>query len=122
MPLTDDTLNQMGTYLAPLLTHLSLHSADPGPTGTDNLLTTAARAAVTWQIGATGDLQLSDVAAFTGAPASTAVAYVAIWDDPTAGTYRGSVQLTGDDPSDLLTNDQGDYTVSNIYIDAVSSS
>lgn len=116
MPLTDTTLNLMGTYLTTLGTHLTLHSADPGTTGA-NLVTTAARVAASWSVDADGDLTLSATANFTGAAASTPVAYVGIWSALTGGTFRGGFAITGDP----TTNASGAYSVSNITINGTSS-
>ena len=66
MPLTDATLNSLGTSLAALCTHASLHTADPGSTGTN--LTTAARQAVTWSVisgGTSGTVSASGVVTAT---------------------------------------------------------
>lgn len=116
MALTDTTLNLMGTYLTTLATHATLHSADPGTTGT-SLVTTAARIALTWAVDADGDLTLSGQAAFTGAAASTAVTHVGLWSAITAGTFRGGFPLTGD----TTTNAAGEYTVTQITINGTST-
>lgn len=116
MPLTDGTLNLMGTYLTTIATHLTLHSADPGTTGT-NLVTTTARIAAAWAVDADGDLTLSSAAAFVGAPATTAVTYVGLWSALTAGTFRGGFALTGD----LTTNAAGEYTVTALTITGTST-
>lgn len=116
MPLTDTTLNLMGTYLTSIATHLTLHSADPGTTGT-SLVATAARIPAVWTVDADGDLTLSSSAAFTGAAASTAVTYVGLWSALTVGTFRGGFPLTGD----TTTNAAGEYTVTQITINGTST-
>jgi hypothetical protein len=116
MPLTDTTLNLMGTYLTTIGTHLTLHSADPGTTGT-SLVTTASRIAAAWTVDADGDLTLSGQAAFTGAAASTPVTWVGIWSASTGGTFRGGFPLTGD----TTTNAAGEYTVTQLTINGTST-
>lgn len=116
MALTDTTLNMMGTYLTGIATHLTLHSADPGTTGT-NLVTTASRVAASWSVDADGDLTLSSAAAFTGAAASTAVTHVGLWSAATSGTFRGGFPLTGD----TTTNAAGEYTVTQVTINGTST-
>lgn len=116
MPLTDGTLNLMGTYLTTIATHLTLHSADPGVTGT-NMVTTTSRIAASWTVDSDGDLTLSGASNFTGAPASTTVTWVGLWSASTGGTFRGGFQLTGD----TTTNSAGEFTISNITINGSSN-
>jgi hypothetical protein len=116
MPLTDATLNLMGVYLTTIATHLTLHSADPGTTGT-NLVTTAARIAAVWAVDADGDLSLSSAAPFTGAAATTAVTWCGLWSALTVGTFRGGFLLTGDQ----TTNAAGEYTITNLVINGTST-
>lgn len=114
MPLTDATLNLTGTYLGTLITHLSLHSADPLTTGANE--TTAGRQAVTWTVDADGDLT-SGSKAFTGGAASGAVTHVGYWSAATGGTFRGSKALTGD----ATFNAAGEYTVNQVTINGTST-
>lgn len=114
MPLTDATLNSLGTSLGALATHLSLHSADPGTTGANP--TTHTRVAVTWTVDADGDLT-SGSKAFTGGAANGAVTHVGLWSAATAGTFRGAFALTGD----LTSNAAGEYTVTQVTINGTSA-
>lgn len=114
MPLTDATLNSLGTHLGSLATHLSLHSADPGTTGINE--TTAARVAVSWTVDADGDLT-SGSKAFTGGASNGAVTHVGLWSANTGGTFRGSFALTGD----TTFNSAGEYTVTQVTINGTSS-
>src|SRR3954471_22605388 len=116
MPLTDTTLNLMGTYLTSIATHLTLHNGDPGTTGT-NLVTTAARIAASWSVDADGDLTLSSTAAFTGAAANAPVSYVGLWSGLTGGTFRGGYALTGDSTC----NAAGEYSVTQITINGTAT-
>ena len=114
MALTDATLQSLGNHLATLATHLSLHSADPGTTGTSE--TTATRQAVTWTVDADGDLT-SGSKAFTGGASNGAVTHVGLWSAATGGTFRGAFALTGD----TTFNSAGEYTVTQVTINGTSS-
>ncbi len=116
MPLTDACLTLMGTYLTTIATHLTLHSADPGTTGT-SLVATTARVAASWAVDADGDLTLSSSSAFTGAAPATAVTYVGLWSALTAGTFRGGFALSGDQTA----NAAGEYTVTALTINGTST-
>ena len=115
MALTDATLNLVGTYLAGLCTHASLHSANPGTTGANE--TTAGRQAVTFNVDADGDLTLSATENFTGGAASGAVAYVGLWSAASGGTFRGGFAITGD----ATFNAAGEYNLTGLTINATSS-
>lgn len=115
MPLTDATLNSLGTTLAGLCTHASLHTADPGATGAN--ASAAARKAVTFSVDADGDLTLTGTVAFTGGTANGACTHVGLWSALTAGTFRGGFALTGD----LTFNSAGEYTLTGLTINGTSS-
>jgi hypothetical protein len=115
MPLTDATLNLMGTYLSTIAGYLTLHSADPGTSGA-NLVTTDARVAASWAVDSDGDLTLTAAAAFTGAPPNSPVYYLGLWSDPTAGTFRGGLPLTGDNQ----TTAAGGYSVNQVTVTGTS--
>jgi hypothetical protein len=93
MPLTDGTLNSLGTHLAGLITHVSLHTAAPGSTGANE--STAARLPVTWTVDADGDLTTTQKN-FTGGAANGPVHSTGYWSAITGGTFRGSDPVTGD--------------------------
>lgn len=116
MPLTDTTLQMMGTYLTTIGTHLTLHSGDPGTTGA-NLVPTTARIAASWSVDADGDLTLSAQAAFVGAAANAPVSWVGIWSALTVGTFRGGFPLTGDTTANAL----GEYNVTALTINGTST-
>ena len=115
MPLTDASLQSLGNHLAGLITHLAIHTADPGTTGTSP--SAAARQPVTWTVDADGDLTLSAPVNFTGGAANGAATYVAGWSALTAGTFRGAWVLTGD----TTFNSAGQYTVSALTINGTST-
>lgn len=116
MPLTDTTLNLMGTYLTTIATHLTLHNADPGLSGA-NLVVTAARIPASWSVDSDGDLTLTATAAFTGAAANAPVSYVGLWSAVAGGTFRGGFPLTGD----TTCNAAGEYKVTQITVTGTAS-
>lgn len=121
MALTDAVLNSLGTSLSGLITHLELHTGDPGAAGTSNQ-TTAARQAVSWSVDADGDLTNTATVSFTGGAASGACTYVSLWGGAGAntkgtGTFRGSYALSGD----TTFNSSGQYDITSITINGTTS-
>lgn len=71
------------------ITHASLHSADPGTTGTSEISGGApayARKAISWVAGPS-DGAITGSVTFD-VPASTATTHVGLWDALTAGNFR----------------------------------
>lgn len=88
--------------------YVSLHSADPGATGANELTggTPAyARKAATWSAAAAGAKALSNQPVFD-VPAGSTVAFVGLWSALTAGTYLGCWDVT-----DEIYGGQGTYTL-----------
>lgn len=107
MALNNPAMVVAANALRGAMTHMQLHSADPGASGTSNV-TSAARQAVTWSAAtADGDFGLSSTIAFTGVAASGAATYVSLWSASTAGTWYGNFQLSGDQTA----NAAGEYNV-----------
>jgi hypothetical protein len=99
------------------ITHIQLHSGDPGASGTSNV-TTAARQPVTWSAAtADGDFGLASALNFTGVAASGATTYVSAWSALTAGTWYGNFALTGD----ATANAAGEYTVTALNLNGSAS-
>jgi hypothetical protein len=107
--LTNAALDDLAAYFGTRVDALSLHSADPGGTGA-NEITTDGRQVPAWDTNGSGQLTLSAAEDFTGAPAGTTVTHVGLW---LAGAYRGSVSRTR---GDAATNSAGEYSVSNITV------
>lgn len=117
MPLTDGTLNSLGTSLAGLCTHASLHTADPGSTGTNEVTGGGyARQAVSFTVDGDGDLTITGTLAFSG-PANGAAQFVGLWSAASGGTFRGGFALTGDQTF----NAAGQYNVTALTINGTSS-
>jgi hypothetical protein len=101
MPLNTDGITDATGALAAEITQMSLHSADPGATGTNE--TSAARQAVTLTDNGSGVLSVSNVA-FTGGAANGPVSHCGFW---AGATFKGSLALSGD----ATFNAAGEYTV-----------
>jgi hypothetical protein len=96
MPYSTVGKNAMLNALAALATRASLHSGDPGATGSSNELTGGspayARKAVAWITADAGNIGLSGSVAFDVPPAGV-VLYVGFWN--TGGTaYYGCALVT----------------------------
>lgn len=106
MPMSTAYLNAIAGTGRTSITHIQLHSADPGASGT-TAATTAARQAVTWAAVASGNFAMSGSLNFTGGAANGAVTHISYWSASTGGTYYGSAALTGD----TTFNSAGEYTL-----------
>lgn len=94
MPFTTSAKNTMLGSIAP--THVSLHSADPGQTGTSELTGGAyARVAGTFNAAAAGARALNEDVTLN-VPASTTVAFVGYWTAITGGTFLGSFDVVNE--------------------------
>jgi hypothetical protein len=110
MALNDTLLNIGVTAMQAAATHLSLHSATPNASGSNE--TTAARVAASWGTAANGDFATLSNKNFTGGAASGAVAAVGLWSAPTGGTFYGYFPITGD----AAFNSAGEYTLVSLTI------
>lgn len=113
MALNDNAKNAMLDHLASLATFASLHSADPGATGLNELAggTPAyARKSITWNAAATGALDSSNQPVFDVEGGDT-VAFVGFWSAVSAGTFYGSADVT-----DETFGGQGTYTLTDADI------
>ena len=113
MALNNSALDVAGNALAADITHLSLHSADPGAGGANE--TTAARQPAGWTV-TNGDLVATN-RNFTGGTPNGPVTHVGYWTAASGGTFRGSQPLSGD----TTFNAEGEYTVTNVTEDASAS-
>lgn len=83
--------------IAALVTHLSLHSGDPGTTGANEVTGGSpayARKAVTWGAAASRQVDIASAVAFD-VPASTTAFWVGMWSALSAGTYYGAIPVGG---------------------------
>lgn len=106
MPLNDAALVLAANAIQAAITHLSLHSADPGAGGANEVGT---RVAAAGAVDADGDITWSNVA-FTGLTANQPVSHVGYWSASTGGTFYGSRALTGD----TTASSSGGYTITSL--------
>lgn len=109
MALNTAGLNVQANAFAAAATHLALHTADPGTTGTSS--SAAARVTAGWAAAANGAVVASNKA-FTGGAASGPVTHVGFWSAITGGTFYGSSPLTGD----LTFNAAGEYNITTLTV------
>ena len=106
--------NLMLDALGAVAVYVSLHTADPGTYGSNEVSGGSpayARKAITWNSATAGSMDSSNTPVFD-VPASTTVAYVGFWSASTSGTFYGS----GAVDSEVFTN-QGTYTLSDADLD-----
>lgn len=82
-----------GTAIATLCTHASLHTADPGSTGTSEVAGGSyARLAITWSAASAGSKTLT-AAVTIQVPAGTTITHFGLWSAISVGTFRGGAAL-----------------------------
>lgn len=99
-----------GTAIAADIDHVSLHSAQPDASGSNE--TTAARKAVT-PTSTAGVVSIGSQA-FTGGAANGACTHVGFWH---SSTFRGWLPLTGDQ----VFNAAGEYTLDSVTLTGSAS-
>lgn len=114
MALNDTALNAMADHLGTLITHISLHTADPGAGGANE---DATRQSASWTAASAGDISLSGPVAFTDGTADGACTHVGLWDAPSGGTFYGGFALTGDQAFNAV----GEYTVNTLTINGAAT-
>jgi hypothetical protein len=97
-----------GAAIATACAYLSLHSATPNTSGSNE--TTAARVAS--GLTSTAGVISTSSKSFSGGAASGAVLCVGFWSASTAGTFYGYETLTGD----AAFNAAGQYTLTSLTI------
>jgi hypothetical protein len=115
MALDNFALEVAGDAIAAEMTHVRLHSADPG-TGETSALGSG-RVAAAFTSDSDGDITLNSAVAFTGLGASAAVAWVTVWDASTAGNRVGKFAVTGD----AAANAAGEYTLTALTLTGTAS-
>lgn len=90
------------------VTHLQLHSADPGSNGTDNQVGSAETG--TFGSASGGERALSSNVEFTGLTGNQTVTWFSIWDGDPAGTgvFKGKGEIT---TGDTEANADGEFTL-----------
>lgn len=114
MAATNTALNLAVAGLASQVDLLSLHTDDPGGSGTANELTGGAyeREAVTYGSPSNGTAEITTGVVFGGPAAPSTVTHIGFWDDT---TFLGSVTCTNKTigPGDTLTVTSAPITVDN---------
>jgi len=105
----DGAKNVMLTALRSELTQVSLHSSDPGTTGTNELTGgTYARKAVTLTVPSAGAMNVSNAPEFDVPPSAT-VAWVGFW---AGSTFRAKAAVT----TEVYSTNGGKYTLLNTTV------
>lgn len=100
MPFTPATRDAVvdGTPVATLCTHASLHTANPGTSGTSEVAGGSyARVPITWSASSGGTKTLT-VAATLQVPAGTTITHFGLWSASSGGTFRGGDPLGASQP------------------------
>jgi hypothetical protein len=108
--LNDTAKNAMLTALGTVIAYASLHTADPGTTGTSEVTGGSpayARKAITWGTAATHAMAANGTLPVFDVPAGTTVTHLGFWSLASGGTFYGSAQLS----SQEVYGGQGTYTV-----------
>lgn len=110
--LNDTILNIGVTAMQNAITHLSIHTALPDASGSNE--STAGRVAAGWGTAASGDFATLTNKAFTGGAPSGPAQYVGFWSNGTlgSGTFYGWLPLTGDSTFNAL----GQYTITSLSV------
>ena len=114
MPFSILGKNAMLNALGALAVYASLHSADPGENGANELTGGSpayARKAITWSAADEGAMDDSNIPAFN-VPAGSTVLYVGLWSHLTVGTFYGSNPVTQENFTA-----QGTYTLTDMDLD-----
>lgn len=107
MALNDNGLNAEVEGLTAVAAYASLHTADPGSTGTAEVSGGSyARKSITWGSASAGTA-LSSADIVFDVPSSTTITHLGYWSASTAGTFYGFRSL--DTSQTFSTN--GNYTI-----------
>jgi hypothetical protein len=109
MPFVAGTRDTMLDQLTTLATHASLHTADPGITGANEVTGGSpayARKPITWAAASGGSKTLTGSVTFD-VPPSTTLTHLGTWSALSAGTFRGGGSLAATE----VYGAQGTYTL-----------
>lgn len=113
MPFSTSGCNAMLDALGALAIYASLHTADPGDSGANEVSGGApayARKSITWNSASAKSMTASNQPAFD-VPGSTTVAYVGLFSASSGGTWYGSADVT-----DEAFGGQGTYTLTSMTL------
>lgn len=103
----DNGKNALLGGLTGVAVYVSLHTATPDATGSNQ--SSAARQAVSWSTSA-GATTITTAENFTGGASNGAVAAVGLWSAASGGTFYGYLTITGD----AAFNAAGEYTLDDL--------
>lgn len=110
MPYTTNGKNAMLDNLG--VTHVSAHTADPGETGTNEVVGgTYARKSITFSAAAAGAIDSSNTPVLD-IPAATTVTHIGYWTALSGGTFLGYSDIT-----DETFSNAGTLTISDADLD-----
>jgi hypothetical protein len=81
-------------YAGSATLYVKLHTADPGAAGTANAATETTRKAVTWGSASAGSKANSVALTWTNIAGSQTATHFSMWDNLTAGTFKGDGTVT----------------------------
>ncbi|MDP1793196.1 MAG: hypothetical protein Q8K63_03575 [Acidimicrobiales bacterium] len=113
MGLNNNAKNVMLDALAGVAGYMSLHTADPGSTGTSEVAGGSpayARKAVTWNAAASGNLDNNANPTFD-VPAATTITHAGFWSAASGGTFYGGQAITNE-----TFGGQGTYTTTDVDV------
>jgi len=110
MALSTAGRNAAAAGVSAVTTYVSLHTADPGASGTGEVTGGSpayARKAITWAAASSGSVASNGTDPVFDVPASTTVTHFGFWSASTAGTYYGGGALSASETF----GGQGTYTL-----------
>lgn len=113
MPLNTAALNLEKNALAAAATYLSLHSAEPNASGSNQ--TTHTRQPAGWPAAANGAIA-AGTKTFTGGASNGPVTHVGLWGGPTGGVFYGSQAIPTGGTNDVQSNAAGEYVLTNFTV------
>lgn len=114
MTLNNTLLNIGATAMQAAATHATINDTYPDASGAT---ADTARAAITWDTAANGDMVLTVDEAFTGGTPSGAAVGVGLWNSD-GSVYYGDLQITS---GDVTFNAAGEYTLQSITVTGTAS-
>lgn len=114
MALSVSGRNDAANGIAGGITYMSLHTADPGANGINEVLGGAPayiRKAVTWGAAANGQVGITNQPVFD-VPGQTTIGYFGLWTAATNGQFKGGGALSATETFGA----QGTYTVTSATV------
>ena len=111
--LIESALNVAADAMADVITHTSIHTAEPDETGSNE--STAPRELITWNAATGGDATMAAAQDFTGGTPNGPALYVGFWGGAgPGGTFYGAKEIPA--PGDQAFNAAGGYTVNTLTL------